>query len=194
MNLLSDQVDELEIRIILRELQSVVSRNVIGDVVEFGCYVGTTSVFIARVLKDTNRRFFVYDSFMGLPEKTAQDTSPLGLAFKSGELLASKKAFIQNIKTANVPMPIVKKAWFCDLSRDDVPQRIAFAFLDGDYYQSIADSFRLIEPVLVKSAVIIVDDYANQALPGASKATNEWLARNRHAKLRVEHSLAIITI
>lgn len=45
MKLLSDQVSESEIKVILRELSK--TRAVLGDVVEFGCYVGTTSVFIA---------------------------------------------------------------------------------------------------------------------------------------------------
>ena len=35
------------------------------------------------------------------------------------------------------------------------------------------------------------DDYANEALPGAAKAVDEWL-HTHPAKLRVEHSLAII--
>jgi hypothetical protein len=44
MKLLSDQIDEHELRIILRELAHTLEKDVVGDVVEFGCYVGTTSV------------------------------------------------------------------------------------------------------------------------------------------------------
>ena len=47
MKLLSDQIDERELNIILRELERVLSQAVAGDVVEFGCYVGTTSVPMA---------------------------------------------------------------------------------------------------------------------------------------------------
>jgi UDP-N-acetylmuramate--alanine ligase len=39
---------------------------------------------------------------------------------------------------------------------------------------------------------VVVDDYANEALPGAGKAVDEWL-RTHPAKLHVEHSLAIIS-
>ena len=49
MKLLSDQVDEREIKVILRELEK--TRAFFGDVVEFGCYVGTTSVFLAKTLE-----------------------------------------------------------------------------------------------------------------------------------------------
>jgi len=191
MTLLSDQVDMTEITIILRELEKVLEAGISGDVVEFGCYVGTTSVFLANRLIGTGKTLNLYDSFEGLPPKTSEDDSPAGLQFKEGELLTSKKRLIRNLKQAHVPMPRITKGWFSDLTEKDVPKEIAFAFLDGDYFHSIRDPLRLIENHLVAGAVIIVDDYANEALPGAAKATKQWL-KTHPAFLRVEHSLAII--
>jgi O-methyltransferase len=191
MNLLSDQVDEREVRVVLRELETVLGREVPGDVVEFGCYVGTTSVFLAGRLKATGRKLYLYDSFEGLPPKTGEDESPAGMQFKTGELLATKKQLIKNLKQANVPMPVIKKGWFSALTEADVPERIAFAFLDGDYYHSVRDPLSLIWPRLAPGAIIVVDDYANEALPGAARAVDEWL-RSHPAHLAVEHSLAII--
>ena len=49
-----------------------------------------------------------------------------------------------------------------------------FASLDGDYYQSIRASFACLAPRLIADAVIVVDDYANEALPGAARATDAW--------------------
>ena len=189
--LLSDQVDEREVAIILRELEAVLKNHIPGDVVEFGCYVGTTSVFLAERLKNSSRKLYLYDSFEGLPPKTNEDNSPAGMQFKTGELLATKRQLITNIKQANVPMPVITKGWFSDLSEKDVPNKIAFAFLDGDYYRSVRDPLVLIWNRLAPGAIIVVDDYANEALPGAAKATDEWLY-GHHGKLRVEHSLAII--
>lgn len=193
MKLLSDQVDKREIEIIIRELQRVIDKNIVGDVVEFGCYLGTTSVYLADILKQTNKEYYVYDSFAGLPEKTCEDISPLGEQFKPGELLASKKQFIKNLSQAGVPMPHIKKTWFSELKPYDIPKKISFAFLDGDYYSSIVDSLRLIEPYLTPGATIVVDDYGNAALPGVSKAVDEWLAKHPAIK-KVEQSLAIIYI
>jgi O-methyltransferase len=189
--LLSDQVDEREVRVILRELESVLTNNVAGDVVEFGCYVGTTSVFLADRLKTIGRQLYLYDSFEGLPPKSHEDESPAGMQFVTGELLATKKQLIRNLKQVNVPMPVIKKGWFSELSEADVPEKIAFAFLDGDYYHSVRDPLKLIWPFLAPSATIIVDDYANEALPGAAKAVDEWL-KTHAGRLAVEHSLAII--
>lgn len=189
--LLSDQVTTNEIKIILRELAKV--DGITGDVVELGCYIGTTSVFLAKYLRDTDKKLYVYDSFAGLPPKTVHDESPAGLQFKTGELLATKKLLIKNFKQANLPLPNIKKAWFCDLLPSDMPEQISFAFLDGDYYNSVMDSLKLVWPKLVAGAVVVVDDYVNEALPGAAKAVDEWL-RIHPAKLRIEASLAILQV
>lgn len=190
-SLLSDQVDEREVRVVLRELEKVLGGDVPGDVVEFGCYVGTTSVFLAERLKGTGRQLYLYDSFEGLPPKSREDESPAGLQFKTGELLATKKQLIKNLKQRGVSMPVIKKGWFSELTKSDVPGMVAFAFLDGDYYHSVRDPLKLMWPFLAPGAIIIVDDYANEALPGAAKAVDEWLL-SHPGELRVEHSLGII--
>ena len=189
--LLSDQVDRRELKRIIQECQNVVENNVPGDVVEFGCYVGTTSVYLAKLLEGTGRQLYLYDSFEGLPDKVAKDQSPVGLQFKAGELLATKRQLVTNLKRANVTMPMIKKGWFSQLTDADVPNTISFAFLDGDYYHSVLDPLKLIWPRLAPGAVIVVDDYANEALPGAGRAVDEWL-QSHTGKLTVYASLAII--
>ncbi len=191
--LLSDQIDRSELAVILRELERV--RDIAGDVVEFGCFAGTTSVHISKWLEGSDRTFHVYDSFAGLPEKTAPDLSPAGEQFRPGELAITKKQFVLNCKKAGVKVPVIHKGWFSDLSDEDVPELIAFAFLDGDYYESVRVPLELIERKLTPGATIIVDDYANEALPGAARAVDEWRERTKwQTTLRVECSLAIIHI
>lgn len=189
--LLSDQIDERELFIILRELEQVISQKITGDVVEFGCYVGTTSVPMAQKLSSTDKNLFVYDSFEGLPDKTIEDQSPVGMQFQTGQLLATKAQFIKNFKQAGLKLPVITKGWFSDVTPDRLPQSISFTYLDGDYYLSILDPLKLIWDKLSPGAIIVVDDYANEALPGAAKAVDEWLTTHP-AKFRVEHSLAII--
>lgn len=188
IKLLSDQVDEREIAVILRELEK--TRDVQGDIVEFGCYVGTTSVFLAHHAA-AGKMVYLYDSFEGLPEKSAEDMSPVGEQFKTGELHVTKKQLLLNLRTAGARNVRVKKAWFSELAPNDIPHRISFAYLDGDYYHSVLDPLKLIWPKLAPSAVIVVDDYANEALPGAAKAVDDWLEIHP-ATLRVEQSLGII--
>lgn len=192
--LISDQIDKHEIRVLLNYLTLSIIDNE-ASVVEMGCYAGTTSLMIQRYLKynDLENEFHVYDSFEGLPEKTAQDQSPAGMSFKKGELKYTKKAFINNFKKCNLQTPNIHKGWFSELSKDDIPSQIAFAFLDGDYYQSIKQSLSLIDGCLTEKSFILIDDYQSEQLPGAKKATDEWLKNNSNFKLiKVENSVAII--
>ena len=192
--IISDQVDAKELGALLRELEMVLQSGATGNVVEFGCYVGTTSLFIRRLLDtyDFTGEFHVYDSFMGLPEKTQADSSAVGEQFKAGELLAPRKTFVQNFKKAGLKIPTIHKGWFADFTAADVPEDIIFAFFDGDFYESIIDSFRVCDGKFQKTATIIVDDYANEALPGTARAVDEWLSGNQQYSLATEASLAII--
>lgn len=191
LKLLSNQVNEREIAVILRELDTLIKNNVPGDVVEFGCYVGTTSVFLLDKIQKTKRRLWLYDSFEGLPEKTHEDASSAGEQFKTGELCVTKKQLEHNLRRFNHASYVVKKAWFSNLEESDIPDKIALAFLDGDYYQSIIDPLNLIWNNLAPGAVIIVDDYDNQALPGAARAVHEWTNTHHQLDIRHEQGLAI---
>lgn len=193
--IISDQISKNELEIILNSLQSVIEKDTTGDIIEMGCYVGTTSLFISRLLNamKSNKEFHVYDSFEGLPEKSPKDSSPAGEQFIAGELKASKKLFIENYKKAGLNLPTIHKSWFNNLEDSNIPENIAFAFLDGDYYDSIQTCLKLIDKKLSKNSVVIVDDYQNEALPGARKAVDEWLAYTGY-RLKIEQSLAIITV
>jgi len=191
--LVSNQVNKDQLGVILSELEKTLASGLDGAVVEFGCYIGTTSLFIRRLL-DTHadgREFHVYDSFAGLPPKTAQDQSRAGDQFQAGELAVSKKQFAQQFQKAGLRPPIIHKGWFKDLSPAEVPGKIAFAFLDGDFYESIRDSLRLVLPRMQPGGVIVVDDYAREALPGAAKAVHELLP---HRTIRTQHNLGIIQL
>lgn len=189
--LISDQVTKAELAVLLNELEGVLRNGTAGNVVELGCYKGTSALFLQRMLVGTNRQLFVYDSFEGLPSKTAADTSPLGEQYKAGELLATKAELIKNFKQAGLPLPVIHKAWFNRLQPRDLPGQIAFAYLDGDFYESIKTSLGLVWPRLASGAVVVVDDYGHQGLPGARLAVDEWL-KTHPAKLRVQESLAVL--
>jgi len=191
--ILSDQVSREELVKILALLEETLRNNIDGDVVELGCYVGTTTIFLRRILnqRGSDKVLHAYDSFAGLPPKTSEDASPAGEQFKAGELLAQKSVFIKHFKQAGLQLPVMHKAWFSELAPNDMPEKIAFAFLDGDFYGSIHDSLKLVWPRLTEGAVVIVDDYQSEALPGAKRAVDEWI-KTHPARLQIATSLAIL--
>lgn len=154
-----------------------------GDFVELGCYKGDTSLLLAEVLRGHEKKLWIYDSFEGLPEKSVFDESVLGQDFRSGELFVTKREVKERFLRAGLAVPVIKKAWFSDLELGDLPERIALAFLDGDFYGSIKDSLKLVEPRMVDGGILIVHDYNNAALPGVRKAVDEWGANGRKFRI-----------
>jgi O-methyltransferase len=193
MQLLSDQITNQELNVVLDNFGIIVSQNISGDVVEFGCYVGTTSVHLQKICIKNNKTLHVYDSFEGLPDKSNKDDSPAGIEFKKGELFASKKELIKNFKKANLPLPIIHKGWFSEIKPKDVPNVISFAFLDGDFYDSIYDSLKIVVPNMQKGGLILVHDYGRATLPGAKKAVQDFLASNKSVSfVRSQEHIAIL--
>lgn len=187
------QVSQNELRVLLRELSVVVEAVGEGSVVELGCYTGGSAAAMAICLEQAHSKWplHVYDSFMGLPIKNSLDNSPAGHQFTAGVLHATKAELVKTFRRKHAPLPFIHKAWFDDLTPADLPEHIRFAFLDCDYYDSIMTSLRLVWPKLAQGAVVVVDDYRNESLPGVAKAVDAWLLTHP-GQLRVEASLAII--
>ena len=205
------QVTARETEILLQELKKTLNNNVPGDVVEFGCYKADTSVLYQKLLESmghggafqpenqaaqaSHKMLWLYDSFEGLPAKTREDNSAAGDAFQAGELLVTKREVIEKFKKMGLKLPKIKKAFFDDLDIIyDIPEKISYAFLDGDLYQSIKTSLRLVAEKMSQGGVIIVHDYNNPELPGSSRAVDEWLKAHQAkvASFRVAETLAII--
>lgn len=142
--------------------------------------------------KPVEKRLWIYDSFAGLPAKTTEDNSGAGQNFQAGELFVTKREVIDKIRKNGLRNIIIKKAWFDDLTARDLPQKIAFAFLDGDLYGSIKTSLKLVVPRLEPQGTIVVHDYNNPELPGSSRAVDEFLRTHQEYRLAVRHTLAII--
>lgn len=196
--IISDQISREGLEAVLVQLDKTLGRNIPGAVVEFGCYIGTTSLFVRRILDDAgqseDRPFHVYDSFEGLPQKSIQDNNAAGVDFEAGKLYVSKKEFLHQFRAAGLKPPTVHKGWFDQLGPSEVPEPIAFAFLDGDFYDSIISSLRLVWPKMSEGGVIVVDDYKRETLPGVERAINDFFQGKHIRSLRGEQNKAIIEL
>lgn len=187
----NDQVSEAETERIIDLAKKCLEVN--GDFVELGCYRGDTSLLLADILRDSGKKLWIYDSFEGLPEKGVEDESELGKDFQKGVLGVTKREVKERFLRAGLPVPVIKKAWFSELCADDLPEKISFAFLDGDLYESIKDSLRLVESRMVPGGVTLVHDYNNPALPGVARAVDEWMRGRAWVKQEgVTESLVVI--
>lgn len=159
---------------------------------KFSTETGQFSTKCPEVTSDEARKLWIYDSFAGLPTKTREDNSGAGANFQAGKLLVTKREVVEKIRRAGLRNVIIKKAWFDDLTDADLPTEIAFGFLDGDLYESIKTSLKLVAPRLVGQGIMIVHDYNNPELPGSSRAVDEFLRTHPEYKMRVQHTLAIL--
>lgn len=170
---ISTMVGIESMRYILDNFYSVMG--IPGDVVELGCNVGTTALYIRRLLNlvETGKEFHVYDSFEGLPEANEHDGNPPRL--DKGNLAKEKSAFEQSFKDAGLEFPIIHKGFFADIPDNEYPDKICFAFFDGDFYSSILDSFFKVYHKMVPGGIIIVHDYEGAMLPGVKVACDDFL-------------------
>jgi len=153
-----------------------------GDFVELGCHAGQSAVLFRKVIDhyDKNRQLHVYDSFEGLPEIMPQDGNT---PYVKGQMESPMDLLLSNFEQAGVEPPDIHVGWFEDTLPTELPDKIAFAHLDGDLYSSIIVSLEYVYPRLSKGAVCLIDDYCDPAvydgwnkLPGVKHACDEFLS------------------
>ncbi len=91
--------------------------DVMGDVVELGCYTGSTSAVIGTLLREarSERSFHVYDSF-----EHNLSRSKLNVL----------ERFVENMKLEGLELPYIHRGDLMELVPGELPDRIAFAHID----------------------------------------------------------------
>lgn len=166
-----------EIYGVLKHLQYVLENDIPGDIVEFGCFVGTVSIFIRKMLDEykSDRLFHVYESWKGLPKKHEKDYSSDQRQFSEGMFQINKQEFLGVFQNFGLRIPIMHDGEFANISDEDYPNRIAFVFMDGDFYTSTRDALDKIYLKVVNNGIILIDDCGWPPLPGPKLACEEYL-------------------
>jgi hypothetical protein len=162
--------------------EDVIKNDVEGDFIETGVWRGGSAIFMQGILRayQQKRKVFVADSFQGVPppniEKYPADkTSTL----HNVELLkVSSKQVKRNFETfglldSNI---VFLEGWFKDTLDTSLIEKLAVLRLDGDLYESTADSLNALYHKVSKNGYIIVDDYAHEA---CRTAVTEFRTKNR---------------
>jgi O-methyltransferase len=152
-----------------------------GAVLEVGCHAGHSSVWLQRIIQDhaPDRELHLFDSFEGLPAPSDTDTI-LG----KGELAISQAYVEKNFVEWDLPAPAIHAGWFEDTLPAHCPDEVCFAYLDGDYHDSILTSLTHIYPRLVPGGMLLIDDYCDRdrnprawdGFPGVKAACDTYFA------------------
>lgn len=174
----------VQLEYVLSLFDCCLKQNIEGDVVEFGCYVGESAKKLRRMLNlhNSNKNLYVYDSFEGLPEPKLYEF------WKQGALKTNENILINNFINNNLTVPYIHKGWFKEIPEDKIPQKICFAFLDGDLYDSIYDSLDKIYNKLSYGAVVCFHDYERGDCPGVKMAVDDFF-RNIGKTERIQYKI-----
>lgn len=158
-----------------------------GDVCEFGCSTGDTSKLIAYLLRNTDKEFWVYDSFEGLPDPTKEDkliddVLNLGnIENYKGTMKGSPEIVVKKIRETNfnpAKLRIIKGLVEDTVTSTSIPEKICFAFVDTDYYSSIKHILNKISVSVLPHGIIMVDDYGYFS-SGSKTAVDEFMTENK---------------
>ncbi|MFI6346452.1 TylF/MycF/NovP-related O-methyltransferase [Streptomyces sp. NPDC050560] len=156
-----ETVDPARLGHVRAELERVVRDGVPGPVAELGCYRGAMTLWMRAVLDacGDDRAIHVFDSFEGLPDTTEEDE----IVMPSGVFACSPDDLLAAFDTWGRRRPEVHPGWFDSTLRDQLPDRIAFGYLDGDLYASTLVSLTECVPRLAPGGALIIDDYTDPA-------------------------------
>jgi O-methyltransferase len=159
-----------------------------GDICEFGVAQGATSKLLAsEIMPLTERKFWLFDSFEGLPapskeDRLIHDIFKLGTMDKYEGTMASPESEVLG-KLASVDFPRdrikIKKGWVKDaIKSGELPRQVAFAYVDFDFYDPIKDALAFLDTRMPAGGRIVVDDYGFFS-EGAQLAVDQFVAANR---------------
>ena len=136
------------------------------------------------------RHFYLYDTFEGMTEPTADDYSvKTGITARAALDEAKRGKNVKDTLIATVDEVksnferegladdtlVFKAGRVEETLLSDLPEKIALLRLDTDWYASTALELEKLYPLLVRGGVIIIDDYSTWA--GARKAADEYFAK-----------------
>ena len=152
-----------------------------GSVVECGVWRGGMIAGIAKRL-GSERRYYLFDSFEGLPEPEVIDGEG-ALAWARDtegawyyDNCKAEIEFAQSaMKSSKVDSYVCIKGWFdVTVPSYNFDDKISLLRLDGDWYESTMTCLKALYPQVSQNGYIIIDDY--YAWDGCSRAVHDYLS------------------
>lgn len=156
----------------------VLDGNIPGDLVELGCYTGSTSAIIGTILREagSKRSFHVYDSFEYNLSRTKIDV--LG-------------SFVENMKREKLELPFIHRGDLYETVPAELPERIAFAHIDlgtggdpNEHRKCLLHCLQSVYERMSHGAICVLMDYHVPGVtinganvnPGVQKGADEFFA------------------
>ena len=155
-----------------------------GDVIECGVFRGASLRMICKTVKDAgvNKTVLGLDSFEGFPVSSVSGADTK--LFRSVAYLEGKWSEAGDVpelltefsETFGIDLDLRKGFFEHTLPRLGSERKYCFVHLDCDTYKSHLECLDALYDKLVPGGVIVYDDFAARAWPGAKIAIEEFLA------------------
>jgi hypothetical protein len=177
---------------LIEAVRYVVANDIPGAFIECGVWRGGSSMAAALALKelgDTSRELWLYDTYEGMSAPTEEDVDVAGQSadkkFSQRQLSEDSSEWCRSpiddvrLNLESTGYPLEKVHFVKGKVQDSIPGTlpagpVAILRLDTDWYESTRHEMRHLYPLLVKSGVLILDDYGYWQ--GARKAVDEYFA------------------
>jgi tetratricopeptide (TPR) repeat protein len=158
-------------------LLEIVTKNIPGDIVEFGIYQGWWINFLWQASETVGlrRRIYGFDSFEGLSEPHPEHDQAF---WKKGQYACGLDQVSKNVRLSERPRLKLVKGFFEKslLSPEALlAEQFCYARIDCDIYQPALDCLRYLGPRLADGAIVVFDDWPHTRGFGEQRALEEWL-------------------
>jgi O-methyltransferase len=160
----------------------------LGDFAECGVYKGGTALLLARLLKGTSKKLYLFDSFEGLPQSSVAEDQ----WFKPGSYRPDSVDAVREVLSAFSAFTDIRPGWIPETFHGLESNRYAFAHLDVDLYQSTMDCCDYFYPRLAPGGVLVFDEYAFAAARGEKDAVDEFFADKPEKPITLPTGQAIV--
>jgi SAM-dependent methyltransferase len=186
-------LDEDALRDLYEGAEAVERSGLAGAFVEAGCALGGSAIVIAAA-KSAGRRFHVYDVFGMIPPPADQDGADVHERYRVIRSGKSKgiggqryygyesdllEKVIGAFRRHGVPPESKNTLFLRGLFQEtmQIDSLVAFAHIDGDWYESVMTCLIRIAPRLVPGGVLVIDDYDHWS--GCRRAVDAYFADKR---------------
>jgi O-methyltransferase len=159
-----------------------------GDFAECGVYNGGTAFLLSRVLKDTNKMLYLFDSFKGLPKVNPEEKQ----WFSEGQYASTSTEAVEELLSDYRSMIDIRCGWIPQTFSGLEAKFYAFAHLDVDLHQSNLDCCKYFYPRLVPGGVMIFDEYAFAAARGEKDAVDQFFGDKAESPITLPTGQAIV--
>lgn len=153
---------------LLIELLRYASR-IKGDMAELGVYKGSTAYIMANLLKESSKRLYLFDTFVGTPAHSDKDNVKRE-GFYSDTSLEMVQNFLSEFEFIEYVDGLIP-----DTLKVLDNNSLAFCHIHLNLYTSTKSALEYIYNRVSKGGVILIEDYGLYACAGSKKACDEFV-------------------